>query len=141
MRIIETRQDKRFLAWIAEVAKIDYQDAVTIAHLSINEDKSADILAVVAYNNITKYDCCMHIATTRPDWASKKFLGACFEYPFKHLKLNRVTFAASTENEKALKLHRKLGAKHEGTLRGYFGQHDLVISGIQKDECKWVKHG
>lgn len=144
MRVIEYRQDPRFLAWISEAANVETDEkTASIAHLSVNEDKSADILAVVAYNNFTKDGCFMHIAATTPTWASRQFLKACFDFPFKTLGLKRVTFTAPSDNEKALKLHKKLGAVHEGTLRGYFGDRDLMISGILKNECKWTEatHG
>lgn len=145
MRVIDYHQDPRFLAWVGEVSNVDVDPkaSASIAHLSVNDDKTADILAVVAYNNITEHDCCMHIASTTPQWASRKFLKACFDYPFKTLGVGRVTFSAPSTNENALRLHKKLGAKHEGTLRGYFGDADLVISSILKEECKWTKesHG
>lgn len=98
-----------------------------------------EILAVVMYTNFSKFDCCMHLATARKDWASKEFMRAAFAYPFEELDLPRVTLAAESKNEAALRLHKKLGARHEGTLRKFLGGCDLVINGLLKSECKYLK--
>lgn len=95
------------------------------------------IKCVVIYEGETDHNISMHIAADGPDWASRGFLKAAFDYPFKFLGKRRVTFAAPSDNEKALRLHKKLGAKREGVLRGFHGEQDLVVSGLLADECKW----
>ena len=128
-------------AWHAEFMESTVRPMMTPkAQALVNEHLAAgDIVAVVMYTSFSRFDCCMHLATARKDWANKEFLHKAFSYPFIDMALERVTFATDSSNEAAIRLHKKLGAKYEGTLRRFHGFRDMVIHGMLKDECKFLE--
>jgi len=133
---IDTSQNPAYLEWAGEKIGVRFNPNVSVTIAQVDEGKP---VCVVVYNNVSAFDCCMHVAATVPDWASKAFLREAFKYPFETLKLRRVTFAAAASNEKSIKLQKLLGAKHEGTIRQFDEDGDMVIHGMLKEECRWIK--
>ena len=120
-------QDRRILDWAQARLHCRFDDECkTIS--SVDDD--GGVLAVVIYERITRHDCLMHVSSTDPRWCSKPFLRAAFTYPFVQLGLERVTFVVSEENEEAMALCERLGAKREGRLRRGFGDADGIVWGL-----------
>ena len=136
MKKTATIQDIAYFNWAAAriPGEFDPNETRWMAQLD-----DGDIVAVVMYTSFSRFDCCMHLATARKDWANKEFLHKAFAYPFIDMALERVTFATDSSNEAAIRLHKKLGAKYEGTLRRFHGFRDMVIHGMLKDECKFLE--
>jgi ribosomal-protein-serine acetyltransferase len=70
---------------------------------------------------------------------------ALMDYGFKKLGLNRIEILAASENQKSRAIPRRLGLKHEGTLRQDEKVGDIFfdseVYGILKSEWLSASHG
>jgi hypothetical protein len=63
-----------------------------------------------------------------------------FSYAFDDLGCRRITNSCSINNRKAIAVNLRSGFKQEGVIRhGYTDGSDMVIFGLLKDECKYIK--
>lgn len=105
---------------------------------SLRQDNS--IWGVVAYDTFSNYDCEIFMAGD-PGWTNKTLLRAAFDYPFRQLKLARVTGRVDAADERTLNIDLKLGFKVEGRLRNALGDRDIIIVGLLRQECRWIGNG
>lgn len=101
-----------------------------------------DILrACAVYTDYDLGNVSMHIASdgTRK-WMTREFLRACFHYPFKELKVRRVTGLVAASNPRALRFDTHLGFRLEGRIRqGAQDGSDLLVLGMLRGECRYLK--
>ena len=98
------------------------------------------VAAVVIYTNVTVHNCEMVIATDgKARWATREFLGVCYRYAFKQMKLKRITVVVDENNHKSLKLCEKLGHTKEGLLLNWFGSKNGIAMRMLDTECKWIQ--
>lgn len=74
-----------------------------------------------------------------PKATSKWFFWAIFDYPFNQLGVKRCNVLVHENNEKALKLNRKLGFSGDTVIKDYFPDGDAVLLAMYKKDCKWLK--
>jgi RimJ/RimL family protein N-acetyltransferase len=135
--VIVTVQDPRLLAWVqAQIGTSFRPDSYTIANVT---DDGA-VLAVVVYTNWHRTGCEMAIASTSPRWATPGFMRACLAYPFKQLKLKRISMVTNENNARCIALCRWLGGQLEGRLREWYaGGTDALVYGLfERDLPAWV---
>lgn len=73
-------------------------------------------------------------AADSPRWLSHRLLAEIFAYPFLFLRCRRVTTLTPSRNARALAVDRKLGFVEEGRVRLGFGDDDMVIMGLLREE-------
>jgi len=96
----------------------------------------------VGYDGFIGTCCQMHVVNLGGKSAPKKFLWACFDYPFNQCGLQAVTGLVNSANEKAMRFDKHLGFKEVFRLEKlHDGGGDLVVMKMDKDECKWLKLG
>ena len=65
-----------------------------------------------------------------------------FNYIFNEKKCQRVTTICLPEKIRSKKLIEGIGFKQEGLLKNYLKKenklHDLIVYGMQREECIWV---
>lgn len=105
---------------------------------TIRVEEDGKILAAVVYDGFTPFDCNVHIAVAHPAGVSRKTIHAVFAYPFKQLKLVRVTALINSGNEGSQKFVARLGFICEGLKRQGFGSQDEMVFGLLASECKWL---
>jgi RimJ/RimL family protein N-acetyltransferase len=74
-------------------------------------------------------------ALTRPA------IRATFRYVFGQLRCARLTARCKRSNVAMRRLLERLGFRHEGTQRRYWGEgreNDALLYGMTKDECRWI---
>lgn len=102
--------------------------------------KGDGIAAVVLYSRFARGACELSIVTDgRCDWASRGFIRAVFDYPFKQLGLNRCGVLIAESNVASIRLAVKLGFEMEGIARQYFDGEDAYLLGLLRSDCKWIK--
>src|SRR3990167_8853731 len=75
------------------------------------------LIAGVAYTDYNDANLCMHVvAVSGKRWMRREFLWACFDYPFNHCKVERVTGIVAEGNLEAQKFDEHLGFELETTL-------------------------
>ena len=103
--------------------------------------KDGKIAAVCVYSDYTGSGVMMNIASDGTKrWLNRAFLRACFWWPFEMLKVRRVTGLVRVDQPDVIKFDKHLGFKEEGVIReGEEDGTDLVILGMLKSECRWIK--
>lgn len=74
-------------------------------------------------------------------WACEKLFEISLNFVYNTLQVNRLTAGVYCWNEPSLKVLRRLGFRKEGVLREYKGKDDLIIMGMLRRECKYLKNG
>lgn len=99
------------------------------------------MLASVLFTDYDAVNIGIHVASDGSKrWLSRKFLRACFSYPFEQLGVQRVTGLVSTSNVDALKFDLHLGFVVEGRLRKAAQDgSDLLVLGMLRHECRHLK--
>ena len=102
--------------------------------------KDGRLMAGVIYNNVDGTNLCMHVgAVDGCKWLTQQFLFAAFDYPFNQLQMRRVTAPIKSGNTRAIEFVKNLGFKHNGTLRHYYADSDLVLYGMLRGECRFLE--
>lgn len=101
-------------------------------------DAAGRLLGVVIYSRFTPFHCEMSVASNSPRFLSRSFLNAAFGYPFHQCGHRRVTAVVEDSNTHALQFNKRLGFIEEGRLKKWFGDHDGIVLGMLKEECKWI---
>lgn len=82
----------------------------------------------------------MSIAADSPKWASRQVIGVLLRYPFLQLGCQRVTACVAAKNWESLEFNKRLGFQVEGYVRRGFGDDDLIVMGLLREEAeKWIK--
>jgi len=103
--------------------------------------KDKEIIAGVIYNHHTGSNIMAHIAG-KPGkrWLTREFLFAMFDYPFNELKVRRITGLVPKKNKDARRFDEHLGFEYEGNMRHALANDDMIIYGMLKEKCKWLKN-
>jgi hypothetical protein len=94
----------------------------------------------VVYHSYRGFDVQISAAFDQIGWALPGTLRALCAYPFRELKVQRVSVLTGRGNKKARKLLCDLGFKFVGVARrGLDGSEDACIFEMLKENCKWLK--
>ena len=72
-------------------------------------------------------------------WLTREFLFAIFDYPFNQLGVRRITGLVPKKNKDARRFDEHLGFEYEGNMRNALADDDMIIYGMLKEKCKWLK--
>ena len=98
------------------------------------------LIAGVIYNHYNKPNIMAHIADIPgKKWLTRDFLFAMFDYPFNQLECNRITGLVPKKNKEARRFDTHLGFEYEGNMRHALPDDDMLIYGMLKEKCKWLK--
>jgi len=131
-------QNEYIVDWIQDKLGYEITDCTTIA-----QARHGHIEAVAAFHNYRPESGTVELsfASASPHWQSRRYLRDLFDYPFMQLGCIRITTFAPKANSRAVSLNRRIGFKPEGIMRlAHFGD-DLVVFGMLRDECRWLRHG
>lgn len=132
--MIDHTRKPEHLAWAC--ARIGDSFDPQLSHWMSQVSDLGEVEAVVIFTGWSDENVFMSVAIDKP--VSRKNLRAVFEYAFNTLGVHRVTLMARSSNHKAIELHKRLGATHEATLKGFYGAEDAACSRILKPECRWI---
>lgn len=78
------------------------------------------------------------IASTDPNWCTRRHLAGIFDYPFRQLNCRRLHAITEATNQPARAFLCRLGFKEEGILHGAYRAGDGVLHAMLREECKWI---
>lgn len=134
---ITGEQRPAFFGWVASIVGGVYEPSPYCKVITQLRDDGA-IAAAVVYE-ITARDAHMTVASDGSRrWMTREFIREVFLYPFVQLGLARVTVLVPENNAVALDMDRRLGFVPEGRLRKFFGQHDGIVLGMLRSECRHI---
>lgn len=98
------------------------------------------LVAGVIYNCFGGVNVNMHIgAEDGSRWMTRQFLHAAFDYPFNQLNLRRATACVHSGNRKAKPFVENLGFEHEGTMKHYYTDGDMLLYGMLREKCRFLE--
>lgn len=103
----------------------------------IGWERRGELVAGVAYSDFNGPNVNAHIAVF--GLMSREYLWTIFDYPFKQLKVNRITCLIGEGNHKSVNLCGRMGFMPETRLKGAHASGDLLIYRMFRDECKWLE--
>lgn len=135
--MITTHDQPYLLSWASNLLNLPLpNDAVALGQVI-----DGRLRAVVVYCNFQGKSCQTHICSVGEHWLNKRYLWAMFDYPFEKLGLKVILAVIAGNNEKSLKLSRKLGFKDVAKIPDAHDDGDLVILTMRPDECRWLTLG
>lgn len=97
------------------------------------------LVAGAVYEDFTRNNVNVHIAFAHPHALTPAFIVAGFKLPFIDMKLPRITGLVPAKNERALRFDLKLGWQVEGLIRRGLPDDDIILLGMLKDECRFIR--
>lgn len=102
------------------------------------EGEESDPDAIVVFTPSEHRNSFIHILARRRLWISEDFIRAVFSMGFNSLDNLRLSAMIEASNVKCLRLAKRMGFELEGVMKGFeFG--DLLVLGLLRGNCKWVK--
>jgi RimJ/RimL family protein N-acetyltransferase len=99
---------------------------------------TGELQAGVLYEDWNGANIVMHIAA-EGNWATKKFLGVMFDYPFNQVKARRITVGICSTNKKCIQLVERMGFTLEYKLAQATPSGDLHLFRMFRNECKYLE--
>lgn len=101
--------------------------------------KNWRLVAGVAYANYNGPNVECHIASDGSRrWLNREYLGVIFDYPFRQLKVDRITVCVGQGNTASRRFVQHLGFTEEAALAGAHPTGDLIIYRLRKPQCRWL---
>lgn len=130
--------DDRVAKWVGDhiPGGIDFGPCV-----AIGIGRGGELIAGAVYSD---YQPCYRsmqfsMAATTPTWAVRATISALLEYPFRQLGVGRLTTLTRSSNTRALRLNTGLGFVREGVIRQGFGDEDMIVMGLLRNDAeRWI---
>lgn len=103
------------------------------------ENDDGDLISGVVYNLYSGADIAMHVAGVGPNWLSRSYLRAAFTYPFVQLGCRRVSGFVPASNAAARRFDEHVGFQREGLMRHALPDDDIIVYGMLREECRWIR--
>ena len=137
--VFDQLQKEKFYEWISPRADIEVDDYTTIGFVD-----GEQIVGVILFCNYDGNNIYVHIAAEYPGAVQRKFIRLMFDYIFNQAKCQRVTATCLENKKRSQKLIEGVGFKKEGLLKNFVRKddtlYDIIIYGMQKEDCKWVTY-
>ena len=102
--------------------------------------KRGELVAGVAYGDWNGVNVVAHIASDGSKrWLTREYLAVIFDYPFKQLKVNRITCMIGGNNHDSRRLCEHLGFELETTLKGAHPSGDLLVYRLWRQDCRYLR--
>lgn len=133
MLILERRPDVYDFVKVKLEQESDWENYQTIGW-----EVNGSVTAGVVFTDYTGANIVANIAAN-PGIYMRDFICGVFRYAFIQLGCRRVTALCAAKNEKAHEFVEFLGFKREGYMRHGLEDDDIVLYGILKEDCSWLK--
>jgi hypothetical protein len=129
-------QTPRIFAWMHDRIGINNTEDTRC----IGWERDGELVAGCLFNNWNETSVCMHIASEGRSWLTRKFLFACFDYPFNEAGKKIVLGHVGSKNFDALRFDLHLGFKHHTTIPDAHPDGALHILTMRREDCRWIRN-
>ena len=140
MIVCDQSNSEQIMNWIKDRLP-EVSPALLGAYMTLGVMKNDELVAACIYYEYSGFDMKFSFAAEpNVQWATRGVMQSMFAYPFKQLKVDRVTAVTSHENTRAQSVLRRLGFQLEGIIRkGFDGsKNGFLFGAIKKDIEKWL---
>ncbi len=107
--------------------------------IGIGWARNGQLIAGTAYANWNGVNVEAHIASDGSRrWLTREYLWTIFDYPFKQLKVNRITLCIGEGNKDSQRFARHLGFTFETLLKDAHPSGHLLIFVMHRNSCRWL---
>lgn len=125
-------------AWI--LRRIDKMVAYMGEHRTLSAfGEDGTLLAAVAFDSFTPYECCIHLAVGDERGVTPANLKQVFSTAFLDWGLERLTALTPQSNMASRSFLERVGFEIEGRKRCAIDGEDELVYGMLKSECRWLK--
>jgi RimJ/RimL family protein N-acetyltransferase len=136
--VILLGHDEQVAAWVASrvsYARNGFGPCVTIGSIS---EHGHLLGATVFHEYRSNYSTIQMSFAGGNGWLSRAYLRRIWAYPFEQLNCQRVYGCVAKKNLVAQETALRMGAINEATLKQGFGDDDMIIFRVLKEECRWL---
>lgn len=130
-------QDAFLSQWVADQVPYSgkgFGQCVTIGHV-----KNGHVLGAVVFHDYRpEYGSIQMSFAGKKGWLTRGFLRHIWAYPFLQLGCTMVYGCVASRNDKGKDTAERMGAVVDGVLKRGFGDDDLVLYRVLKEDCKWL---
>lgn len=105
---------------------------------AIGRERNGQLIAGVLYEDFNHANIICHIAGVG-NWLNREFLWTIFDYPFRQLKVKRITTPVAQSNIKSQRFTEHLGFELEARLQDAHPSGDLFIYRMMAADCRWLR--
>jgi RimJ/RimL family protein N-acetyltransferase len=105
---------------------------------AIGRERNGELIAGVLYEDWNGANVVCHIAGVG-NWLNRKYLWIIFDYPFRQLKVKRITTTVAQSNVVSQRFTQHLGFTLETRLKDAHPSGDLFIYRMMAAECRWLE--
>ena len=136
--VFDESKKQEFYDWISPRADIETDDYEIIGFV----DEKNNTVGAILFCNYDGNNIYVHIAADTPRAVQRRYTKLMFDYIFNQVNCQRVTTVCLPSKTRSKKLIEGVGFKQEGLLKNYLKKenqlHDVIIYGMQREECIWV---
>ncbi len=132
---LDISQDQRLFDFINQQIGSGY---CPTSERAIGVSNAHGVKGVVIFTNRRQHSVEMAVAGAGR-WLSRALLHWIFHYAFVQVGVGRVTAIVRGDNARALSFNEHVGFQQEGLLRGAYGDQDMVVMGMLRPECHWIR--
>lgn len=122
--------------WVCERTGGSYAEGT-----AIGLEQDGKLIAGVLYDHYNGQSIAMHVAAEGKRWMTREYLWVCFHYPFEQLKVKKIIGLVDSTNLDAQRFDEHLGFEKEAVITHAGAVGDLIIYGMTKDKCRFLKYG
>lgn len=97
------------------------------------------LVAGVAYADWNGVNVVCHIAAEGKHWATREYLSTIFDYPFRQLKVGRITVCVGEGNIASRRFVEHLGFELEAPLEKAHPTGDLLVYRMREPQCRYLR--
>lgn len=138
--MIDLKRGAEAIAYVADRIGMDAKDLEPCTGVALTDGKR--LVGGYVFRNFRGHDVEIAIAfeQDRPKGIVSKTIPMVFDYVFNELGCVRATCLIRRRNKESRRLCEAMDFKLEGKARrGYDGKQDMMIYGLLKEECRWLK--
>ena len=103
-------------------------------------EKRDALVAGVVYADWNGPNVVCHIASDGSRrWLVREYLWTIFDYPFRQLKVKRITVTVGEGNADSRRFVEHLGFTREATLQRAHPSGDLLVYRMFAENCRWLR--
>ena len=101
-------------------------------------ERDGGLVVGVVYADWNGPNVVCHIAAEGRNWLVREYLWTIFDYPFRQLKVKRITVTVGEGNTRSRRFVEHLGFELEATLKLAHPTGDLVVYRLFREHCRWL---
>lgn len=108
---------------------------------AIGRERRGRLVAGALYEGFNGRNIWMHVAAEPGAWwMTRTYLRACFAYPFRVCKVERITGYVDESNARSVHFVQRLGFRPEARLAGAAPDgSDVTLYVMRRADCRWLE--